>query len=119
MQLRRHTLPLLLIDLLLVGLAWWVAFWLRFNLDVPAEFADLVLQSMPWMLAAFAVGLLSTGVYRQVWRFIGLHELRQLAIEVHTNEKVVEVTADSLKMASGKIVTSTLAVWAEIGRAHV
>ena len=41
-----------------------------------------------------------------------LRELRKLAIEVHTDEKVVEVTADSLKMASGKVITSTLTVWA-------
>ena len=82
MQLRRHTLPFLLIDLLLVGLAWWVAFWLRFNLDIPAGFAGLAFKSTPWVLAAFAVGLLSTGVYRQVWRFIGMHELRQLTIGV-------------------------------------
>ena len=82
MQLRRHTLPLLGIDLLLVALAWWAAFWLRFNLDIPAEFALLAFESTPWVLAAFAVGLLSTGVYRQVWRYIGLHELRQLAFGV-------------------------------------
>ena len=39
-------------------------------------------------------------------------ELRKLAIDVHTNEKVVEVTSNSLKMASGKIIPSTLTVWA-------
>ena len=39
-------------------------------------------------------------------------ELRKLAIEVHTNEKVVEVTADHVKMASGKVIVSTLTVWA-------
>ena len=41
-----------------------------------------------------------------------MRELRKLAIEVHTNEKVVEVTADSLKMASGKVISSSLTVWA-------
>ncbi len=41
-----------------------------------------------------------------------LRELRKLAIEVHTNEKVIEVTADSLKMASGKVVPSSITVWA-------
>ena len=35
-----------------------------------------------------------------------------LAIEVRTNEKVVEVTADAVKMASGKIISSTITVWA-------
>ena len=39
-------------------------------------------------------------------------ELRKLAIEVHTNEKVVEVTADGLRMASGKVISSALTVWA-------
>ncbi len=41
-----------------------------------------------------------------------MRELRKLAIEVHTNEKVVEITADSLKMASGKVVPSSITVWA-------
>jgi NADH dehydrogenase len=41
-----------------------------------------------------------------------LRELRKLAIEVHTNEKVVEVTADALKMASGKVISSSITVWA-------
>ena len=41
-----------------------------------------------------------------------LRELRKLAIEVHTDEKVVEVTANSLKMASGKVISTTLTVWA-------
>jgi NADH dehydrogenase len=39
-------------------------------------------------------------------------ELRKLAIDVYTNEKVIEVTENSLKMASGKVIQSTLAVWA-------
>lgn len=39
-------------------------------------------------------------------------ELRKLAVDVYTNEKVVEVTDGSLKMASGKVIQSTLTVWA-------
>ncbi len=41
-----------------------------------------------------------------------LRELRKLAIDVHTNERVVEVTEDSLKMASGKVLASSITVWA-------
>ncbi len=41
-----------------------------------------------------------------------MRELRKLAIEVHTNEKVVEVTDNSVKMASGKVISSSLSVWA-------
>lgn len=39
-------------------------------------------------------------------------ELRKLAIEIHSNERVVQVSADGLKMASGKFIPSTLTVWA-------
>ena len=39
-------------------------------------------------------------------------ELRKLGIDVFTSEKVVEVTENSLKMASGKVIESTLTVWA-------
>ena len=73
---------LMLLDGLLVLLAWWLAFWLRFNLDIPAEYASLAWHSSPWVLAAHLAGLGITRVYRQVWRYTGLHELRQLGLGV-------------------------------------
>ena len=39
-------------------------------------------------------------------------ELHKLAVEVHTNEKVVEVTAEGLKMASGNRIMAAITVWA-------
>jgi NADH dehydrogenase len=41
-----------------------------------------------------------------------LRELRKLSIEVFLEEKVVEVSAGGLKMASGKFIDSNLTVWA-------
>lgn len=75
-------MPLLGLDLLLVMLAWWTAFWLRFNLDFPDEFANLALISAPWCALGYGIGLAAVGVYRQVWRFVGLPELRQLGAGV-------------------------------------
>jgi len=77
--LPRNTLVLLAVDLALVLLAGWGAFWLRFNFDIPAEFDQLALWSIPWSLAGYATGLSLARVYRQVWSYIGLPELRQLA----------------------------------------
>jgi hypothetical protein len=37
--LSRGALSLLALDLALGLVAWWAAFWLRFNFDIPAEFA--------------------------------------------------------------------------------
>lgn len=78
MRLRKEVLPLWLIDLLLIGLAWWTAFWLRFNFDIPDEFETLAWLGIPWTVASFAAGLGIAHVDRQVWRYIGLPELRQL-----------------------------------------
>jgi hypothetical protein len=49
-------------DLALVLLAWWLAFWLRFNLDVPNDFAELALRAAPWCVLAYAAALMVTGV---------------------------------------------------------
>ncbi|MEJ8858372.1 nucleoside-diphosphate sugar epimerase/dehydratase [Variovorax robiniae] len=82
MRPSRHVLAALAIDLLLITLAWWLAFWLRFNLDVPEEFADLAARAGGWSVAAFAVGLATSKVYRQIWRYSGMAELGQLVTGV-------------------------------------
>jgi len=38
-------------------------------------------------------------------------ELRTIDIEIHTNEKVVEVSKEGVKMASGKFIPSGIVVW--------
>jgi FlaA1/EpsC-like NDP-sugar epimerase len=78
-RLPRATLALLGADLALVLLAGWLAFWLRFNFDIPPEFNQLAWRAAPWSLAAYAIALAMAGVYRQVWSYIGLPELRQLS----------------------------------------
>jgi NADH:ubiquinone reductase (H+-translocating) len=39
-------------------------------------------------------------------------ELRSIAIEIHTNEKVVSVSAEGVQMMSGKFIPSGIVVWA-------
>lgn len=39
-------------------------------------------------------------------------ELRSIAIEIHTNERVVEVSKEGVAMASGKFIPSGIVVWA-------
>jgi FlaA1/EpsC-like NDP-sugar epimerase len=79
MLFRKHTLAVLAADLLLVGIAWLIAFWLRFNLEVPAEFAQMAWATLMLPLVLYGVALVLLRVPHQVWRFAGLHELRQLA----------------------------------------
>lgn len=78
MRLRKEAAVLLALDLSLALVAWWAAFWLRFNLNIPDEFADLAARTSPWLLVSYTIGLSVARVYRHVWRYSGLPELRQL-----------------------------------------
>ena len=77
--LSRSALSLLALDLALALVAWWGAFWLRFNFDVPDYFLQLALVSSGWVVLGTGAGLVLRRVDRQVWTYIGLTEMRQLA----------------------------------------
>jgi FlaA1/EpsC-like NDP-sugar epimerase len=77
--LPRRALSLLALDVALGLVAWWAAFWLRFNLDIPPEFARLASLSSVWCALGLFAGLVLRRVDRQVWTYIGLPEFRQLA----------------------------------------
>jgi FlaA1/EpsC-like NDP-sugar epimerase len=71
-----------LVDLPLVILAWWAAFWLRFNFDLPGDEVRRALLTTPLALGCMAVGLLLARVPRQSWRYVSLADLRRLAVGV-------------------------------------
>ena len=71
-----------LVDGPLIVLAWWAAFWLRFNLSLPQPYFDQALRTTPVALACMAAGLLLLRVPRQSWRYVSLADLRLLAAGV-------------------------------------
>jgi FlaA1/EpsC-like NDP-sugar epimerase len=79
---RLESLALLGLDTVAVLLAWGLAFWLRFNFEVPPEFAEMALETSAVCVIAYWFALAANKVPRQVWRYIGLPELRQLTVAV-------------------------------------
>ena len=73
---RATILPVL--DLLLVAAAWVLAFWFRFNLDIPDEFAQLLVVTLPCALLSYGVSLAAFRVYRQIWRYTSIVDLNRL-----------------------------------------
>ena len=71
-----------LIDLPMIVLAWWAAFWLRFNLGIPHAYRDGALLTTLPALLCMATGLLLLRVPRQSWRYVSLADLRHLAAGV-------------------------------------
>ena len=70
------------VDACLVGIAWWLSFWLRFNLDMPDEFQAMMVGTLPWPLLGFCASLLVWGVYRHIWRYTSVAELTRLVYAV-------------------------------------
>jgi len=65
-------------DLVACGVAWLVSFWLRFNLEIPQPFGETALRSLAWVVPLHAVLFLSFGLYRGIWRFASLPDLKRI-----------------------------------------
>ena len=79
-----RTLAAFFHDLVAAALAWTLAFLLRFNFDIPHEFAISAGQSLLWVLPLFGVLFFVFGLYRGLWRFASLSDLQHLIAAVIT-----------------------------------
>jgi FlaA1/EpsC-like NDP-sugar epimerase len=59
----------------MVTAAWFGAYWLRFNLDIPSFYIDAAQKDFPYVLAIQAFFFWFFGLYRGVWRFSSLPDL--------------------------------------------
>lgn len=63
-------------DLLLIPLAWFGAYWLRFNLEsIPAEFINQSFKFFNYALCAQGLSYFVIGSYRSMWGFASMHDL--------------------------------------------
>ncbi len=69
----RHALPQLLVDGLLVALAYFFAFWLRFEGfdDSTQRYRHLLGTTIVGVVAVTLIVLAAFGQYQRLWRFIG------------------------------------------------
>ncbi|MGI8511111.1 MAG: polysaccharide biosynthesis protein [Solirubrobacteraceae bacterium] len=71
LPVHRHSAPQLLVDGLLVALAWYLAFSLRFDRGIPARYEDLLQATLvPVVVMALLIFAVS-GMYGKWWRYLG------------------------------------------------
>ena len=70
----RHSLPQLLVDGLLVALAYFLAYRLRFDHAMPVKYDHLLRVTIPWVVPLTLAVLASFGLYQRVWTFVGQRE---------------------------------------------
>jgi len=75
----RSRFLVILHDILIIPIAWFGAYWLRFNLDgIPAEALRIAILSFPVVCMIQAAAYWPVGLYRGIWQFASLPDLMRI-----------------------------------------
>lgn len=69
----------LLLDLALAGFSYYAAFVLRFGDAFWTQYYELFVASLPVVIGCELTGLYAAGVYRGIWRYVGLADMGTFA----------------------------------------
>ncbi|MSQ58114.1 MAG: polysaccharide biosynthesis protein [Betaproteobacteria bacterium] len=67
-------------DLAAAAVSWVLGFLVRFNFDLPAEFAHTMWRDLVWLVPAQGAIFLVAGMYRGLWRYASLADLRRIIL---------------------------------------
>ena len=81
-KLDLRTLLAMLHDLLAATFAWSFAYLLRFNFEPPPTFIDEMLHTLVWVAPLQGVVFWRFGLYRGLWRYASVADLRQIFLAV-------------------------------------
>jgi FlaA1/EpsC-like NDP-sugar epimerase len=82
MTFNPRTAAIILHDVRAAVFAWLAAYWLRFNLDTPPEFQAAAWSTLLWVVPLQAVVFWRFGLYRGIWRFASLPDLKRIALAI-------------------------------------
>lgn len=82
MNLSSRTVTIILYDILVAVLAWLGAYWLRFNLAMPPDYQDAALSTLAWVVPLQALVFWRFGLYRGIWRFASLPDLKRIVLAI-------------------------------------
>jgi FlaA1/EpsC-like NDP-sugar epimerase len=80
--INHRTFFALLHDFSVAAIAWVAAYLLRFNFMIPSEHLPQMLQTIPWVVLLQSVVFVSIGLYRGVWRFASVSDLKRILFAV-------------------------------------
>jgi FlaA1/EpsC-like NDP-sugar epimerase len=88
----------LLHDVAMASFAWFFAYLLRFNFSIPTEFVSSLLQTLPWIVVLQALVFVYMGLYRGVWRFASVSDLKRIILAVSASVVVIVAVFFMLKL---------------------
>ena len=77
-----RTFLAILHDLAAVAVAWLIAFWLRFNLEIPDVYMERAWASVFWVVPLYCTVFYAAGLYRGIWRYASLPDLQRIILAI-------------------------------------
>ena len=85
----RHRLLQVLVDAGLVALAFFGAFWLRFDQGIPPRYSDLLEATIAVVVVGKVAIFAAFGLYHKWWRYVGLRDFETILKAVVTASLVL------------------------------
>src|SRR5262245_40742394 len=100
LRINPRTALAMLHDVAAAAAAWVLAFWLRLNLELPPDYADAAVRTLPVATFVQAVIFWRLGLYRGIWRYASLHDLRLIVLAVGAGALAVPFVLLLLRLAA-------------------
>lgn len=73
-----HRVQQILVDAVLVAIAFYGAFLLRFDNGIPAHYKELLDTLLPWVIVGKVIVFAAFGSYSKWWRYTDAHDFRRI-----------------------------------------
>jgi FlaA1/EpsC-like NDP-sugar epimerase len=108
--LHRRSIPQLAVDGVLVALAYYLAFQLRFDSGPSGHYAELRARTIWWVLAGSLIVLVFSRVYQRRWRYSGQRDFEAVARAVVAIVLLTVVSIEALRPVQRYTVHGTRTV---------
>ena len=78
-------------DTIAAAAAWYLAYWLRFNFDIPDSYTHSWVVSLAFVIPLQTAVFWRFGLYRGMWRFASLPDLKRIVLAVGVSFLAVPV----------------------------
>lgn len=96
---RVNTLIAILHDICAALLAWWFSYLLRFNFDVPPNFQQELGSTLIWVIPLQLVVFWNFTLYRGIWRFASVADLRRIVFAVLTATALIPLVIGLFRLS--------------------
>ena len=81
--------------------AWTLAYLFRFNFEIPSLYLASLKEILPWVILIHAAIFLWFGLYRGLWHYASLPDLRRILLAVLTSAAAVPLALFMLQILAG------------------